>query len=211
MAGQSPDVIAAKICISARAVAAYEAIFFNVAASLNAGDWINIAVLRLRPGVPVTEGQVWKCIGYACGPALLNLVIDDFHQRPAADTDDREQIAATCRFIVRMDATDWSSPAAVQLMMAEARVLLPHLFDPHRPNKNPLDELRFNVLEWSAPAQPQAPPVKIRKRKNYLTWPQWPAKGRSHGRRKQAEASIKPSPALSKPRRSPAPAVASAG
>jgi hypothetical protein len=211
LAGQSPAAIAGKTKLNAGAIETFEAVFFNVADSLNAGGWINIIVIGLRPGVPPTEGQVWKCIAYACGSDILDLVIDDFHQRSATDTDNRDQIAARCRFMVRMETTDWSSPAAVQLMMAEARVLLPNLFDPNRPNKNPLDELHFKVLEWDAPAQPQAAPhAKIRKQKDYLTWPEWPKEGRRHGRLKDKAISNKP-PTVSKSRRSPAPTIAPAG
>lgn len=210
LAGQPFDVIAAKTGIAASAVAAYERAFFDVASSLNAGGWINLAVLKLHPGVPVTEGQVWKCIGYACGPAILDQVIDDSYERPTTDKH-RGGIAEKCRFMVRLEATNWSSPAAVRLIMAEARALLPNLFDPSRPNKNPLDALVFDVLEWRAPAEEQPAPAKTRKQKNYLTRPRRPKKGRRHGRREETQDSSTPCPAPDESRRSPAPAVVAAG
>ena len=64
-----------------RAVAgAFYSTFFDVLRSLEATDWIRIYAVRVGSGGPpaVTEGDLWRVAAVMGGPALLELLINDY-------------------------------------------------------------------------------------------------------------------------------------
>jgi hypothetical protein len=77
IAGEPIEAIARKTALKTRAVAMFEALFFNVRDKLeNRGYLIHIAVgLYPRPKEPDT-GLVWRLFGLLGGPVVLDALID---------------------------------------------------------------------------------------------------------------------------------------
>jgi hypothetical protein len=123
------EVIVAKSGVPMETISAFERFFFNVEGSANAGDWLLTEAVRIIPGQPVTEGQIWKYLGMAGGPVLVDLMVDDFLCRPCNNPAERSQLAVKGRYVVREFATGLQLDAAAAAIVEEGCQLFPHLFN----------------------------------------------------------------------------------
>ena len=90
IAGESIESIASKTALTPRAVAMFEALFFNVSDRLeNRGYLIHIAVgLYPTPREP-DPGLVWRLFGLIGGPVVLDALIDGDYGSPDRPEDER--------------------------------------------------------------------------------------------------------------------------
>jgi hypothetical protein len=90
LAGESIAAIARKTALTLRAVATFEALFFNVSDKLeNRGYLIHFGVrLYPRPKEP-DLGLVWRLFGLLGGPVVLDALIDGDYGPPDRPEDER--------------------------------------------------------------------------------------------------------------------------
>ena len=90
LAGEPIEAIARKTALTPRAVATFEALFFNVSDKLeNRGYLIHIAVgLYPTPREP-DLGLVWRLFGLIGGPVVLDALIDGDYGSPDRPEDER--------------------------------------------------------------------------------------------------------------------------
>jgi hypothetical protein len=141
-----------KMGISAGIVDAYVSVFFDVATSRDASDWIMLNVIGIDgwKSAPPTEGEVWKYLGFVAGPNILEVVISDYQDRPTPDYPYRHLVAERARFMVNDFASFIrTGRTADPVMLREVYRLFPHFFQLHggireHPTlKNQVDFLRF--------------------------------------------------------------------
>jgi hypothetical protein len=117
--------VAEKTAVLPSVVEAYEQFFFNVAQRLDAHDWVMMYAVALSRVTPLTEGKIWKYLAATGGPTVLDVLVDDFHNRPDADVAGRTLLARKGRFIVRLITADWTHHAIAEALVAEGSELFP--------------------------------------------------------------------------------------
>jgi hypothetical protein len=155
----------------------FEKHFFNVADCLLATDWLLVQVVKIFPGQPATEGQVWKYLALAGGPLVLDMMIADYLGRPEPAYADRAELAAKGRFVVREFATGYTDAAAVRSMLEECDRLFPGIKrDPHL-------RLHREVIELAlGGSKSHIMPSRVQPKNNNSPRPKRPRKENGHGR-----------------------------
>jgi hypothetical protein len=111
LAGETFDTISAKVGIPAEVIKTYEALFFDVAGRLRAGDWIWTEAIGSLGAATPSEEQSWKIIGYGLGPQALDLLVADALGREEPRIDNRPELAEKLRFAARDHASTGLPPS----------------------------------------------------------------------------------------------------
>lgn len=103
LAGQSDEEIAASVSLPVEVVADYIRHFFDFRGYKIGGTQLFLDAVegRLTPGGELTEGDVWRLVGWLHGPVGLDRIIDDYHGR----TDPDNSYAVTYSAMQRATAT----------------------------------------------------------------------------------------------------------
>jgi len=90
LTGLSPDAVSATMRISSAIVQWFSDLFFDVAARLDDKIWIGRHILLVgQQTSTVAERQIWREAAIA-GPAMLELMMDDYHGRLATNPGDHQ-------------------------------------------------------------------------------------------------------------------------
>ena len=126
LAGLSASVIATRVPLDPAVVECYADLFFDVAGSLGAQDWIVIQAVRAGPlfAKSPDEAGLWRYAAYVGGPFVVDVLIGHYLNKPAPDAPDRAQLAARLRQFFRIVCTPAHDPAEPQRLMEELRRLM---------------------------------------------------------------------------------------
>jgi hypothetical protein len=121
LAREPDEVIAQKVGVSVETVKIFEAMYFNVANSREAHDWLLMYAVGVVPGmgrVP-SERDIWCYCALAGGPLVVDLLVND-----VLDGSNRRDrlLAEKARFLAR-DHAAGGSPQASAEFLAEGRRL----------------------------------------------------------------------------------------
>lgn len=126
LAGTSIADIALRVGIKPAVVQAYCQIFFDVHGRLHAHDWIWLYGVRVGLQGPAnpTEGDVWRYAAASGGPAVLDVLVDDYLGLPDPDPPGRHELADGIRTLVRFVCTPMSDKKAFARVLGQARQVL---------------------------------------------------------------------------------------
>ena len=126
------DVVAAKTGYPAEALAAYAEIFFDVLDVQGADDWLLFEAANVREWnrrAP-TEGEIWKFMAIVGGPAIVDLLVNDFRVLSHPEDDPDHLLAESIRSLVRnFSATLRMDPAVNRPGIEDVQRLLADTMD----------------------------------------------------------------------------------
>ena len=159
LARQTSEAIAAVMNLPFCVVARYAYYFFDLPPS--GLDWIFCCVLRVHEWLnrKLTEGDNWRFMALAGGPVLVDLLVDDFLGRPAADPEQRHMHAELARFRVRHYVSCLRSPKPTHEYMMDLQRHGAQLFSR---KSNALEDRQFwadfDMLRIIAGTSPRSQP-----------------------------------------------------
>ena len=130
LAGVRPCVIAKRMGMAEAVVFTYTKVFYDVANSLKARDWLLFTVLRVDDwkGKRLTEANMWKYLALAGGVHVLDVLVEDYYMLPERPGEDRHLLAERGRFMVRHYIERFTSPTASKQIQKDAKRLFGHLW-----------------------------------------------------------------------------------
>ena len=153
LAYQPHAQIAEQVKVPVGVVTKYAEVFFQIPPQDTGIDGFLGSVLRMHEWLhrDPTEGEVWRTLGLFGGRFLVDVLVDDFFNRPCNDPKQCRRQAEQGRFLVKEQALIRRSVVPDGLWLAEFRRLFGHLIDgPPKDRDELMLRAHFDLLEGFA-------------------------------------------------------------